>query len=115
LDDLCTHENASPTAIATRPARESDIKYEVMLLASLAIVLSLREAKRWSNPVLATRIWISSRSLSSGAHSLDRLARNDEQKICGMIAGAIISGANPIPPRAIRMADRRGETACDVD
>jgi len=31
---------------------------------------------------------------------------------CGMIAyQAIISGANPIPPGAIRMADRRGGAA----
>jgi hypothetical protein len=32
-------------------------------------------------------------------------------KICGMIADAIISGANPIPG-AIRFADRRGGAAC---
>jgi len=31
LDDLRTHENPSHTAIATRPASESDIKYAVML------------------------------------------------------------------------------------
>jgi len=32
--------------------------------------------------------------------------------MCGMIAfRAIISGANPIPPGAIRMADRRGGAA----
>jgi hypothetical protein len=33
-------------------------------------------------------------------------------KMCGMIAVAIISGANPIPASAIRMADRREEAAC---
>src|SRR3981189_447017 len=32
-------------------------------------------------------------------------------EMCGMIAFAIISGANPIPPSAIRMADRRGGAA----
>jgi len=32
-------------------------------------------------------------------------------QMCGMIAFAIISGANPIPPSAIRMADHRGEAA----
>jgi hypothetical protein len=70
LDDLCTHENASHAAIVTRPARESDIKYAVMLLASLAIVLSLREAKRQSNPVFATQTWIASRLRSSGASAM---------------------------------------------
>jgi hypothetical protein len=39
LDDLCTHENASHTAIVTRPASEIDIKYAVMLLASFAIIV----------------------------------------------------------------------------
>jgi hypothetical protein len=34
--------------------------------------------------------------------------------MCGMIAyQAIISGANPIPPSAIRMTDRRGGAACE--
>jgi hypothetical protein len=70
LDDLCTHENASHTAIVTRPARESDIKYAVMLLASLAVVLSLREAKRWNNPVFATQTWIASRLRSSDATAI---------------------------------------------
>src|SRR6266404_9094621 len=42
----------------------------------------------------------------------DPLARNDDLKICGMVAyQAIISGANPIPPSAIQMADRRGGAA----
>src|SRR6266516_4810332 len=40
---------------------------------------SLRGAKRRSNPAL--RLWIASRSLSSGAHSRDPLARNDVESI----------------------------------
>jgi hypothetical protein len=63
LDDLCTHEKASHTAIVTRPAKESDIKYAVMLLAFLAIVLTWREAKRRSDPVFSDRNWIASRTL----------------------------------------------------
>jgi hypothetical protein len=40
----------------------------------------------------------------------------DMNQRCGMIAyQAIISGANPIPPGAIRMVDRRGGAAADVD
>jgi len=36
--------------------------------------------------------------------------------MCGMIAyQATISGANLILPGAIRMADRRGRAACDMD
>jgi hypothetical protein len=38
---------------------------------------SLRGAKRRSNPVFLAAPWIASRSLSSGAHSRDPLARND--------------------------------------
>jgi hypothetical protein len=38
---------------------------------------SLRAAKRRSNPVFSCGFWIASRSLSSGAHSRDPLARND--------------------------------------
>src|SRR6266516_4334315 len=38
--------------------------------------MSLRRARRRSNPVLS-RFWIASRSLSSTAHSRDPLARND--------------------------------------
>src|SRR5258708_1927671 len=38
---------------------------------------SLRGAKRRSNPVLHVWPWIASRSLSSGGHSPDPLARND--------------------------------------
>jgi len=35
------------------------------------------------------------------------------KQMCGMIAyRATISGANPISPSAIRVADRRGEAAC---
>jgi hypothetical protein len=30
LNDLCAHENSSHTAITTRPANASDIKYAVM-------------------------------------------------------------------------------------
>src|SRR6266851_6278071 len=42
---------------------------------------SLRGAKRRSNPsLLSGARWIASRSLSSGAHSRDPLARNDEEK-----------------------------------
>src|ERR1700741_2974019 len=42
------------------------------------ILPSLREAKRRSNPFfLIVAPWIASRSLSSGAHSRDPLARND--------------------------------------
>jgi len=41
---------------------------------------SLRGAKRRSNPLfLCVARWIASRSLSSGAHSRDPLARNDTQ------------------------------------
>lgn len=36
----------------------------------------------------------------------------DKNKMRGMIVCTIISGANPISPGAIRMADRRGEAAC---
>src|SRR5216684_801363 len=38
---------------------------------------SLRGAKRRSNPFFYAARWIASRSLSSGAHSRDPLARND--------------------------------------
>jgi hypothetical protein len=34
LDDFCAHENPSHTAMATRPAKESDIKYAVMVVLS---------------------------------------------------------------------------------
>src|SRR5205809_299436 len=43
-------------------------------------VSSLRGAKRRSNPVLYAALWIASRSLSSGAHSRDPLARNDGER-----------------------------------
>ena len=33
LNDLCTHERPSHTAIAIRPANESDIRYVVMLVS----------------------------------------------------------------------------------
>jgi hypothetical protein len=33
LNDLCTHESPSHTAIAIRPANESDIRYAVMLVS----------------------------------------------------------------------------------
>ena len=44
---------------------------------------SLRGAKRRSNPSLCVReaLWIASRSRSSGAHSRDPLARNDDLEI----------------------------------
>ena len=42
-----------------------------------ALSTSLRGAKRRSNPYLHAARWIASRSLSSGAHSRDPLARND--------------------------------------
>ncbi len=65
-DDLRAHAGPSHTAIATRPATASAIKYTVMPASSAV------------------------------------------NQLCGMIAVlAIISGANPIPPSAIRMADRR--------
>jgi hypothetical protein len=38
------------------------------------------EPKRRSNPVLLPSLWIASRSLSSGAHSRDPLARNDREE-----------------------------------
>ena len=64
-DDLRAHASPSHTAIATRPATASAIKYTVMPASSAV------------------------------------------NQLCGMIAVlAIISGANPIPPSAIRMADR---------
>src|SRR6266576_1506573 len=40
-------------------------------------VPSLRGAQRRSNPAFLLGLWIASRSLSSGAHSRDPLARND--------------------------------------
>jgi len=68
----CCRSISSATACATRSirrrgdfAQRSDYK------------ASLREAKRRSNPESRARLWIASRSLSSGAHSRDRLARND--------------------------------------
>jgi hypothetical protein len=36
---------------------------------------------RRSNPALLVDLWIASRSLSSGAHSRDPLARNDEADV----------------------------------
>ena len=71
LNDLSAQENPSHTAIATRPASASEIRYTVML-ASL----------------------------------VESNVRHDAYQ-------AIISGANPIPPSAIRMADRRGGAACE--
>src|SRR3954462_685460 len=54
---------------------EATAMFNYLLAQSL---LSLRGAKRRSNPffLFAAR-WIASRSLSSGAHSRDPLARND--------------------------------------
>jgi len=54
---------------------------------------SLRGAKRRSNPFLLA-LWIASRSLSSGAHSRDPLARNDEEKLRRVGKGALA----PCPP-----------------
>jgi hypothetical protein len=48
------------------------------------VVTSLRGAERRSNPFfLCVATWIASRSLSSGAHSRDPLARNDESQSTG--------------------------------
>jgi hypothetical protein len=50
-------------------------------IADACVATSLREAKRRNNPFfLCCGTWIASRSLSSGAHSRDPLARNDGLK-----------------------------------
>jgi hypothetical protein len=65
LNDLCAQENPSHTAIATRPTSESDIRYAAML--ALAIVLVIARSKTTKQSSGQTRLWIASRSLSSGA------------------------------------------------
>jgi hypothetical protein len=85
LNDFCAHENPSHTAMATNPTKASEIRYAVMLASHL---------------------------LNS---SWARLTTLDTNKNMRHDRFAIISGANPIPPGAIRMADRRGGAAADVD
>jgi hypothetical protein len=56
---------------------------------------ALRGAKRRSNPVFVLRLWMASLSLSSGGHSPDLLARNDEP-MRFIQSGAMISQTTPV-------------------
>src|SRR6185437_9333171 len=67
-----------------------------------AVIARSEATKQSMSPRAVT--WIASRSLSSGAHSRDPLARNDGDKPPPSFRGAKRSGANPesIQPRSLR-------------
>jgi hypothetical protein len=84
-----THEAAGastpgiPHALYSRERRNSFAKLGRIASRDRGVIFeigatSLRRAKRRSNPFsVLSWLWIASRSLSSGAHSRDPLARND--------------------------------------
>jgi hypothetical protein len=78
-DNLGAHENPSHTAIATRPANASDIRYAVMLASRY---YHSCHCEKQSDEAIQRQagLWITSPSLSSGAHSCDPLTRNDDLK-----------------------------------
>jgi hypothetical protein len=49
--------------------------------ARLRLLMSLRGALATKQSIFVVRQWIASRSLSSGAHSRDPLARNDGSRL----------------------------------
>jgi hypothetical protein len=77
---------ASGTRLSLRPLLSEGQKLNLGRMAPREcgrVSASLRGAKRRSNPLSPLSwLWIASRSLSSGAHSRDPLARNDG-KCCG--------------------------------
>ena len=110
MSDLGAHENPSHTAIATRPTNASDIRYAVMLPSRYH---SSCHCEEQSDEAIQQRAesGFALRSLSTRTF-MRPVGGQRRFKICGMIAyHAIISGANPIPPGAIRGTDRCGGAA----
>jgi hypothetical protein len=86
LNDLGAHENHPHTAIATRPAHASDIRYAVMLASRYhSFVIARSKATKQSSDkpdsgLLCGASHRAARGLSSAAQSRDPLARNDYLK-----------------------------------
>src|SRR5882672_12686043 len=114
LDATFDHgaSTVQPTCCMARiPARAQSVaRNACMLVCQRALALgspSLRGAQRRSNPAFLAAPWIASRSLSSGAHSRDPLARNDDGDTLRTIrigSGAGYSGDRIEP--AVELAEK---------